>query len=46
MKSKTVGQGRYRRSYVRAEMFGQLTGGLEAAWSKLKGEGSISIFLP
>lgn len=24
-------------------MFGQLTGGLEAAWSKLKGEGSIFI---
>ncbi|EFH64201.1 hypothetical protein ARALYDRAFT_893071 [Arabidopsis lyrata subsp. lyrata] len=38
VKSKTVGQGRYRRSQVRAEMFGQLTGGLEAAWSKLKGE--------
>ncbi|CAL9213477.1 unnamed protein product [Arabidopsis halleri] len=28
---------------VRAEIFGQLTGGLEAAWSKLKGQGSISI---
>ncbi|KAL9278362.1 Signal recognition particle 54 kDa protein [Arabidopsis thaliana] len=39
VKSKTVvGHGRYRRSQVRAEMFGQLTGGLEAAWSKLKGE--------
>lgn len=39
-KSKTaVGQGR-RRSQVRAEMFGQLTSGLEAAWTKLKGEGS------
>ncbi|XP_010490887.1 PREDICTED: signal recognition particle 54 kDa protein, chloroplastic [Camelina sativa] len=36
--SKTVGHGRYRKSQVRAEMFGQLTGGLEAAWSKLKGE--------
>lgn len=24
---------------MRAEMFGQLTSGLEAAWSKLKGEG-------
>lgn len=29
---------------MRAEMFGQLTGGLEAAWSKLKGQGSD--FLP
>lgn len=36
--SKTVGHGRNKRSEVRAEMFGQLTGGLEAAWSKLKGE--------
>jgi len=24
---------------VRAEMFGQLTSGLETAWNKLKGEG-------
>lgn len=40
MKSKTVSHGRYRRSQVRAEMFGQLTSGLESAWSKLKGEGS------
>ena len=41
MKSKTVGNGRsYRRSQVKAEMFGQLTSGLEAAWTKLKGEGS------
>ncbi|CAH8379870.1 unnamed protein product [Eruca vesicaria subsp. sativa] len=39
VKSKTVGHGRsYRRSQVRAEMFGQLTSGLEAAWTKLKGE--------
>ncbi|CAN7120860.1 signal recognition particle 54 kDa protein, chloroplastic [Brassica rapa] len=38
VKSKTVGQGRYRRSQVRAEMFGQLSSGLEAAWTKLKGE--------
>ncbi|KAL0736656.1 hypothetical protein Bca4012_012866 [Brassica carinata] len=39
-KSKTVvGHGSYRRrSQVRAEMFGQLTSGLEAAWTKLKGE--------
>lgn len=27
---------------VRAEMFGQLTTGLEAAWNKLKGEGCSS----
>ncbi|RID42935.1 hypothetical protein BRARA_J02787 [Brassica rapa] len=39
VKSKTVGNGRsYRRSQVKAEMFGQLTSGLEAAWTKLKGE--------
>ena len=24
---------------VKAEMFGQLTSGLESAWNKLKGEG-------
>ncbi|ONK57449.1 uncharacterized protein A4U43_C09F630 [Asparagus officinalis] len=30
--------GRKRLFSVRAEMFGQLTSGLEAAWSKLKGE--------
>ncbi|GFY93393.1 chloroplast signal recognition particle 54 kDa subunit [Actinidia rufa] len=29
---------RKMRSVIRAEMFGQLTGGLEAAWNKLKGE--------
>lgn len=36
-----VNQGRdmSRRFVVRAEMFGQLTTGLEAAWNKLKGEG-------
>ena len=33
------------RGVVRAEMFGQLTGGLEAAWNKLKGEG-LHIFSP
>ncbi|CAN7037291.1 hypothetical protein IGI04_004365 [Brassica rapa subsp. trilocularis] len=38
VKSKTVGHGRYRRSQVKAEMFGQLSSGLEAAWTKLKGE--------
>ncbi|XP_010558224.1 PREDICTED: signal recognition particle 54 kDa protein, chloroplastic [Tarenaya hassleriana] len=36
--SRTVGHGRDKRSVIRAEMFGQLTSGLEAAWSKLKGE--------
>ncbi|XP_042509967.1 signal recognition particle 54 kDa protein, chloroplastic [Macadamia integrifolia] len=35
-KSPTVR--REMRSVVRAEMFGQLTSGLEAAWNKLKGE--------
>ena len=30
---------REARGVVRAEMFGQLTSGLEAAWTKLKGEG-------
>lgn len=35
-----VGTGRRRmRGVIRAEMFGQLTSGLEAAWNKLKGEG-------
>ena len=29
---------------IRAEMFGQLTSGLETPWNKLKGEGS-SLFL-
>ncbi|PSS23586.1 Signal recognition particle, SRP54 subunit protein [Actinidia chinensis var. chinensis] len=29
---------RKMRGVIRAEMFGQLTGGLEAAWNKLKGE--------
>ncbi|CAN6838334.1 unnamed protein product [Brassica oleracea] len=38
VKTKTVGHGSYRRSQVRAEMFGQLSSGLEAAWTKLKGE--------
>lgn len=27
------------RGVIRAEMFGQLTSGLENAWNKLKGEG-------
>ncbi|KAJ8754777.1 hypothetical protein K2173_012166 [Erythroxylum novogranatense] len=34
----TVSSRRDERGFVRAEMFGQLTSGLEAAWSKLKGE--------
>ncbi|WRX24317.1 Signal recognition particle [Theobroma cacao] len=36
--SKTVTLRREMRGVVRAEMFGQLTSGLEAAWTKLKGE--------
>lgn len=35
-KSRNITRG--RSFIVRAEMFGQLTSGLEAAWSKLKGE--------
>ncbi|KAJ0088840.1 hypothetical protein Patl1_32544 [Pistacia atlantica] len=39
LNSKNVSLRRdYKRSLVRAEMFGQLTSGLEAAWTKLKGE--------
>ncbi|GFQ06097.1 signal recognition particle 54 kDa protein chloroplastic [Phtheirospermum japonicum] len=34
----SVIQRREKRGVVRAEMFGQLTSGLEAAWNKLKGE--------
>uniref|UniRef100_A0A5B7B193 signal-recognition-particle GTPase n=1 Tax=Davidia involucrata TaxID=16924 RepID=A0A5B7B193_DAVIN len=33
-----IGVRRDMRGVVRAEMFGQLTSGLEAAWNKLKGE--------
>ncbi|XP_022742986.1 signal recognition particle 54 kDa protein, chloroplastic-like isoform X1 [Durio zibethinus] len=36
--SKTVTFKREMRGVVRAEMFGQLTSGLEAAWTRLKGE--------
>ncbi|TYH21990.1 hypothetical protein ES288_A04G090300v1 [Gossypium darwinii] len=36
--SKTATSRREMRGVVRAEMFGQLTSGLEAAWTKLKGE--------
>lgn len=34
---------REMRSVIRAEMFGQLTTGLESAWTKLRGEGVFSI---
>lgn len=43
-KSVTVRKRGTRGLIVRAEMFGQLTSGLEAAWNKLKGEGSLSQF--
>ncbi|KAA0025252.1 hypothetical protein IC582_018771 [Cucumis melo] len=36
--AKTANTRRDMRGVVRAEMFGQLTSGLEAAWNKLKGE--------
>ncbi|KAL8168202.1 hypothetical protein V2J09_009701 [Rumex salicifolius] len=36
--AKTVITRREMRSVIRAEMFGQLTSGFEAAWSKLKGQ--------
>lgn len=37
--NKGVTVKREMRGVVRAEMFGQLTSGLESAWNKLKGEG-------
>lgn len=37
--NKGVTVRREMRGVVRAEMFGQLTSGLESAWNKLKGEG-------
>ncbi|XP_010059752.2 signal recognition particle 54 kDa protein, chloroplastic [Eucalyptus grandis] len=40
--SKSVTVRRHMRNVVRAEMFGQLTGGLEAAWNKLKGEETLT----
>ncbi|XP_023544809.1 signal recognition particle 54 kDa protein, chloroplastic [Cucurbita pepo subsp. pepo] len=40
--AKTANNRRDMRGVVRAEMFGQLTGGLEAAWNKLKGEEVLS----
>ncbi|RVX12025.1 Signal recognition particle 54 kDa protein, chloroplastic [Vitis vinifera] len=38
VKSKSVSVRRQMPGVIRAEMFGQLTSGLEAAWTKLKGE--------
>ena len=44
MNSKAVSKGRREmRGVVRAEMFGQLTTGLEAAWSKLRGQGKLML---
>lgn len=40
--SKSVNVRKEFRGVVRAEMFGQLTSGLENAWNKLKGEGLTS----
>lgn len=40
----TYGREISRGFVVRAEMFGQLTSGLESAWNKLKGEGPFPIF--
>lgn len=37
--SKHVSNKKEMRGVIRAEMFGQLTSGLESAWNKLKGEG-------
>nr|GMC86231.1 signal recognition particle 54 kDa protein, chloroplastic [Ipomoea batatas] len=31
-----------KKSVIRADMFGQLTSGLEAAWNKLKGEEALT----
>ena len=41
VKSKSVSVRRPLPNVIRAEMFGQLTSGLEAAWTKLKGEGFV-----
>lgn len=38
---RSVSMRKDTRSVVRAEMFGQLTSGLESAWNKLKGEGFL-----
>ncbi|KAI4310556.1 hypothetical protein MLD38_035526 [Melastoma candidum] len=40
--SRSVIARRPMRGVVRAEMFGQLTTGLESAWSKLKGEDTLT----
>ncbi|XP_022132862.1 signal recognition particle 54 kDa protein, chloroplastic [Momordica charantia] len=42
LNSKTCTTRRDMRGVVRAEMFGQLTSGLESAWNKLKGEEVLS----
>lgn len=42
---RSVSMRKQTRSVVRAEMFGQLTSGLEAAWNKLKGEGFFFFLL-
>lgn len=42
--SKHVRNKKEMRGIIRAEMFGQLTSGLESAWSKLKGEGFFFLF--
>lgn len=41
LNAKGVPIRRDMRGLVRAEMFGQLTNGLESAWNKLKGEGLL-----
>ena len=40
-KGVTTSVPRDMRGVIRAEMFGQLTSGLEAAWTKLRGQGII-----
>ncbi|OWM82534.1 signal recognition particle 54 kDa protein, chloroplastic [Punica granatum] len=40
--AKSVTVRRDKRGVVRAEMFGQLTSGLESAWNKLKGEETLT----
>ncbi|GKV38911.1 hypothetical protein SLEP1_g46764 [Rubroshorea leprosula] len=40
--SKSVAPRRETHNLIKAEMFGQLTSGLEAAWSKLKGEEALT----
>lgn len=45
MNSKHVNCRKEMRGVVKAEMFGQLTSGLESAWNKLKGEGFFFLSL-